>query len=223
MAEDTPSREGMAQCEITRQWVPEDEIIVIQGHRVCAAGKQELLDRLKSGEALPGEMERPTVLRRLACAFVDGIVLFVIMLGLQVVIVGETIFSAMGSPAAAEQFQQEVAMSSLLLFFIGFAYYTVLHGTRGQTLGKMAGRIKVVRPDGKAIGMGKAFVRTLAFDGPQIITPFIALSGNMQAQTLFSRIGTVYILVNVVVLLLDSAQNRAIHDRVAGTRVVAID
>ena len=42
----------MVQCAITGQWVPDDEIITLQGHRVCADGKLELLERLRSGQGI---------------------------------------------------------------------------------------------------------------------------------------------------------------------------
>ena len=69
---------GLVQCEITGKWVPEDEIVEFQGRMVCAEGKELLLERLRSGELLPGEMETPSIGKRFGCLFVDGLVLGVV-------------------------------------------------------------------------------------------------------------------------------------------------
>jgi uncharacterized RDD family membrane protein YckC len=49
----------------------------------------------------------------------------------------------------------------ILSFIIFLAYYTYLEGTRGQTIGKMITRIKVVREDGGRIDMNQAFIRNI--------------------------------------------------------------
>lgn len=49
----------------------------------------------------------------------------------------------------------------ILSFVIYIAYYTYLEGTRGQTIGKMITRIKVVREDGGRIDMNQAFIRNI--------------------------------------------------------------
>ncbi len=49
----------------------------------------------------------------------------------------------------------------LLYFIIYIAYFTYLEGSRGQTIGKMITKIKVVREDGKPIDMNQAFTRNI--------------------------------------------------------------
>ena len=49
----------------------------------------------------------------------------------------------------------------LLSFAFYIAYYTYLEGTRGQTIGKMITKIKVVREDGTPIDMEQAFKRNI--------------------------------------------------------------
>jgi uncharacterized RDD family membrane protein YckC len=49
----------------------------------------------------------------------------------------------------------------ILSFIIFLAYYTYLEGTRGQTIGKMITKIKVVREDGGRIDMNQAFIRNI--------------------------------------------------------------
>lgn len=50
---------------------------------------------------------------------------------------------------------------NILGFIIYIGYYTLLEGSRGQTIGKMVTRIKVVREDGRPIDMGAAFIRNI--------------------------------------------------------------
>jgi uncharacterized RDD family membrane protein YckC len=65
-------------------------------------------------------------------------------------------------PAAAP-----LSMTNVLrgLFFLAFPvfYYVYLHGTYGQTFGKMALRIKVVNEDGTPIDYRRAFLRWLGY------------------------------------------------------------
>ena len=49
----------------------------------------------------------------------------------------------------------------LLYFVIGIGYFTLLEGSRGQTIGKMITKIKVVGEDGKPIDMNQALIRNL--------------------------------------------------------------
>jgi uncharacterized RDD family membrane protein YckC len=53
------------------------------------------------------------------------------------------------------------ASGGLISVIIMFLYFTVLQGAYGQTVGKMAVKIKVVKEDGTKIGYVDAFVRTL--------------------------------------------------------------
>ncbi len=49
----------------------------------------------------------------------------------------------------------------VLYFIIYIGYYTYLEGSKGQTIGKMITKIKVVREDGKPIDMNQAFTRNI--------------------------------------------------------------
>ena len=221
-ADSPPPAEGMVQCQVTGKWVPADELITFQGYTVCAEGKEELVQRLKSGERLPGEMERPGFWRRFGCLFLDGIVMGIVAMVLNVAIMGTLLIT---DPSRLEALKGKQAVASLIGMVIGLAYFTLLHGTRGQTLGKMAGKIKVVRLDGSAIGVPTAFVRALFYMGPQAVVPFMMFAFVAGSATLgiVQLVSGLYVLANCLVLLSDRAQQRAIHDRAAGTRVIMID
>ncbi len=59
-----------------------------------------------------------------------------------------------------------------LAIFIMLAYYTLLEGSNGKTLGKLITKTKVVTETGGPISYGKAFIRTLIR-----FVPFEFLSG----------------------------------------------
>lgn len=50
---------------------------------------------------------------------------------------------------------------AIVVFIIYIAYFTYLEGTRGQTIGKRAMGIKVVREDGRPMDIEAAFIRNI--------------------------------------------------------------
>ena len=85
-----------------------------------------------------------------------------------------------------------------LSFLVGIVYKTVFVSQGGQTPGKMAAGIKVVAVDGGQVGVGRALAR--------------ALSEYVSAVTL----GLGYFIAAF-------SDKRALHDYIAGTRVVYIE
>ena len=81
-----------------------------------------------------------------------------------------------------------------LIFGLGYGIFFV--GTCGQTLGKMAMRIRVIGSNRFRVGYGKATLRTLSY----------------AAAMLPAGLG--------LVLALKDVEHRALHDRLSGTRVV---
>jgi predicted Zn finger-like uncharacterized protein len=82
---------------------------------------------------------------------------------------------------------------------VGLAYYVVFTGACGQTLGKMALRIKVVRTDGSDLGYGGAFLREV---------PGKFLSGLI--------LGIGYLMVAF------DQRKQGLHDKIAGSLVVKL-
>jgi predicted Zn finger-like uncharacterized protein len=82
---------------------------------------------------------------------------------------------------------------------IGLAYYVVFTGACGQTLGKMALRIKVVRTDGGDLGYGGAFLREV---------PGKFISGLI--------LGIGYLMVAF------DQRKQGLHDKIAGSLVVKL-
>lgn len=227
--------EGTVQCEVTGEWLPADETIEFQGQRVGAQGKQILMERIRSG-AGPGGLNKPTVLRRWGCWLLDGI-----LVGVVYAIISVTVGIVWGASVAAGADGEEgdAAMAMLILQgtltvifgVLVIGYYTVFHGLKGQTPGKMAGKLKVVRGDGSDIDMRTAFLRAIYYQGPGLLASalgvlaFLLVSDSGLALTInaFSGLGGLYILVDLVFALVDSKQQRALHDRLASTRVIHME
>jgi uncharacterized RDD family membrane protein YckC len=87
------------------------------------------------------------------------------------------------------------------VYFLGFLIYEALMlSHRGQTVGKMALKITVVRPDGSPITTGQAWGRSL----------------------LRSVMVSVLTLLNYIPAMA-TKEKTCIHDLVANTRVVKVD
>ena len=205
------------RCQITDRVLPLDELVEIEGYLVSAEGKAELLERLRTGQALPGQMTTATASQRFVGLFVDGIILFLLGAAVNLLLFGEFMLT---NPADA--FSGLGIFAQLLGYAFGIAYFTYFHGVRGQTLGKMAAKTKVVTLSGELIGTQKALVRVLVYYGPGLITPILFLLSDSIAA-LAGMIGGVWFLVNVIVMALDKSQLRTMHDRIAGSRVIQLD
>jgi len=215
---------GLVACDITGKVVPEEETVVLHGYRVCAEGKAELLERLKAGEMVSGELEHPTVMARFGAMFIDGLVFLPVVLVL-IMIVGFSAFATTTAAGAGASVNLAVIATQLAPPAFGVAYFALMHGWRGQTLGKMAVRIKVVQANGQPISMMTAFLRALYYQGVGLLSGVlvsIALLVEQPALMVLSNLASLYFVVSVVWALFDK-QQRAIHDLLARTRVVRLD
>ena len=205
---------GMGQCEVTGQIVPEDDLVTLHGQRVCAEGKAILLERLRSGEAMPGETMKPTVLRRFSCIFVDGLIIGV----------PTAIATALVSQQRTQGQQQAffmIGVVTILSTAVAVLYFGAMHASRGQTLGKMAGKLKVVNDaDNSPISPSTAYTRALLYSGPSFVTGAAYFTATPVFMSIASLVVGVYGITNVVLALVDRDRQRALHDRVCGTRVI---
>lgn len=120
--------------------------------------------------------------------------------GLFFVAVATLTRAGIGASADLSEGDSTVAAAVAVAFNLYFlaAYYIVLHGATGQTLGKMAVGVRVVSLEGGEISYGVSFVRWVGY----FLSTFTFLLG--------------YLMVGV------RADKRALHDLVAGTRVVRV-
>ena len=95
-------------------------------------------------------MEPVGVFRRAVAVIIDGILLMIVGYALATVMGGATAsgFDLQGGPA-------------FLFFGIALGYYIVMEATTGQTLGKMAMKLKVVKKDGAKLDWQASIIRNL--------------------------------------------------------------
>lgn len=216
---------GMVQCEVTGKWLPEDEVVTIQGMRVGAEGKQILLDKLKSGAALPGEIEVAGSGNRFGAMVVDNLVIMAVTIPLKIavtLVVNGGTMQTTGSAAAAAE-----GLANVVTIVLAMAYFTLMHARRGQSLGKIVAKIKVIRDNGGPIDFRTAMIRSVGYQGPALLGAFITgiaigpglimLAG---AGVIVSVLSGLYVFVSAIMALMDKSKQLTIHDRIAGTRVV---
>lgn len=139
----------------------------------------------------PAALEVHVTGRRVLATIVDGIVLTV----------GFWVMSALFGTTSVEGGQVGASLSGVAAlgsFILVFAYYILLEGFLGQTLGKMLLGIKVVREDtGEVPGLGAATIRTL-----------------------LRIIDSLFFYLVAFIAVLASQQNKRLGDMVAHTLVV---
>ncbi len=126
--------------------------------------------------------------KRLAAAIIDGIILAFANIPL-------TIF--LGVLFGIDNNSPVFQPASLLPMVLGWGYYVYFIGSRGQTPGKMAMKIKVVKADGTKLDYLSAFLR-------EVIGKFIS--------------GVVFV-IGYLWMLWDG-KKQTWHDKIAGTLVV---
>lgn len=232
--------ESLGRDEITGGPVPKADMVFFRGYWVGEEGKNILLQRLARGEESAGVNTRPSFWQRLGGAILDNIAvslatsLFGAMALAGMVAGGLAsaggeglpgLFRVLGNTHAPGYNVINIGGSLLVL-----AYFTwMVLSFKGKTLGKMAARTQVVRMDGKPVTFSCALRRALGYRGPDLLlalamaalafvdlpeTTFVGVFVAMAAAT------QIYALVNVIFLLADTRENRALHDRIAGTRVI---
>ncbi len=133
-----------------------------------------------------------------AALVVDGLALGAAFLPFQLFVVWPTLFAGgLGRPDPARAFAVHTGYN-VVAFVVGAAYIVWMHGKWGQTLGKMATGVQVVKVTGEPIGYGRAFGRWLG----------TLLSG--------ITLGIGYVMAGL------RSDKRALHDLVAGTRVIKV-
>ena len=234
-------------CEVTGKTIPRNDAVVFQGKWVGAEGKAILLDRLRSGADEPKKMFPPTILARFGGLFIDGIVgtvvavIVVLPIAFQFLIhLGPDEPSGGNSPRAILGLLKLFFQASLGLFLIG--YFTFYHSRTGQTVGKKMARTKVVDLEGRPITVRVAFLRALYYYLPSFVTKLgsiilvltqlsfladgskssSAMMGFAMALFALSGLSAIYGVADFLVALFDRSRQRAIHDRLANTRVIRV-
>jgi uncharacterized RDD family membrane protein YckC len=179
-------------------------------------------------------VRRASLEARLVAFLVDSVVLlsFILVLlavaGLQLLIASD--FGEKDPPDSSFYAILAIVMAVIPLWL---AFNAVLCRWRGQTVGKYVADIRVVRSDGRPLGLWTSLVRFLLLH-PLLFHPFLALLWLLTAAVTTSvTLSAVVLVVTLALVFLSLAapflaagsvlldgRRRALHDRVAGTTVV---
>ena len=188
---------GLRRCRRCGRPFCRDCVVSLRGFHYCAECKGDQVRDIQSGTEA-GALELASVGRRFAALWLDSMLFtFLLVVPAFLLFLGSAAFVNPGSSDAA-------AEGVVLLLTVGFAvivivYEALMLGQRGQTLGKIAVGIKVVTPEGQAIGVGQAWGRAVL---RQVFFSYLALVNYLPA--IFTKNKT------------------CIHDLACKTRVVRV-
>jgi uncharacterized RDD family membrane protein YckC len=144
--------EGVRRCTRCGSPFCSNCLVEIGGNPYCATCKGEELLDVRSGVER-GTLDLAGIGRRFGAVFVDGLLMW-IPAGILIGVIGfANTTSARVNGAWNFWF--------LIPAVINLAYQALMLASRGQTLGKMALKVKVVGPDGSTISAGQAWGREL--------------------------------------------------------------
>jgi uncharacterized RDD family membrane protein YckC len=179
---------GAHPCAECGRTFPEEDMIAFGSAWVCAECKPRFVQKLKEGIAPAGLLNYAGFWIRVGAKIIDGIILQAISFCIGLVIG----VSLRGGPAATHA----GAIGAGVGLLIGLTYSVWFNGRFGATPGKMALKLKIVRPDGEPITYARAFGRYFA----EMLSGMILFIG--------------YLMVAW------DEQKRALHDRICDTRVI---
>jgi len=181
--------EGLRYCSRCGQAFCPDCLVTLRGNVFCATCKVEQLRDLTSGVD-QSALELAGIGRRFGALFIDQLLL--------AIPVTVAFFAIIAATFQKKDFDPVWIQPGILLvvaLYVG--YEALMLAARGQTLGKMAMRIKVVRADGTPISTGQAWGRAFM---RQILASCLSIFDYLPA--FFTKDRT------------------CLHDLVANTRVV---
>lgn len=184
-------------CTMCQRGFSTDEMVQLQGKWVCGECKPDYVQMLKIGLTQPGDYRYAGFWIRFGAKFIDGIILWVVLMvflvPLQFLLAVEPNQMAAGETGA---FFLLMAVQLLIQIGIPAGYVTFFIGKFQATPGKMACGIKVIRPDGESLSYMRSFGRYFS-----------------------ELLSSITLTIGYLMAAFDS-EKRALHDRVSDTRVV---
>lgn len=185
--------DGVRRCARCGTPFCNDCLVEIDGRPYCATCKSEQLLDVRSG-VNRSSLELASIWKRFAATFLDGILMAIPIYALMFGVLFGTGAMKNGNPDAPTPLLLLIYIPAFLLPLL---YEGLMLSMKdGQTLGKMALKVKVVRPDGSSISTGQAWGRT--------------------AMRLV--LNCLWIVDYIPVFFTE--EKTTLHDMVAGTRVV---
>jgi uncharacterized RDD family membrane protein YckC len=149
--------QGLHPCSRCGKTYCGDCLVELKGARFCARCKSEEVKDIQSGID-SAELPLAGVGRRFVAMIVDSICLWAVTIPLAFAF---GFFAATAGPVGPEPAMGLQLGVQALIMGIFFLYDGLMIQMRGQTLGKMVLKIKVVSPDGSAIAPGQAWIRAI--------------------------------------------------------------
>ena len=181
--------EGIRRCARCQVPYCRNCLVDIQGRPYCATCKSEQLLDVRSGVSAFGVLQYASIWKRFGAAFLDSLIL-----GIPVWIISFLV--GMGTTQLPTNTRPFANLITVPLMFVQFAYEGLMYSNKnGQTLGKIAMHIRVVRMDGSPITQGQAWGRA----GMKFLLGCLCIT---YIPAFFTE------------------EKTTLHDMVAGTRVV---
>jgi uncharacterized RDD family membrane protein YckC len=182
--------EGIRRCARCQTPFCRNCLVEIGGRPYCATCKDEQLLDVRSGVSTMGALAYAGFWKRFGGVFLDGLIINLPLYAIFMVLA----YVASDTPGQPHPF---IAFAGVPLMFVQMIYEGLMLSSKdGQTLGKKAVRVRVVRPDGSSISTGQAWGRS--------------------AMKLL--LGCLWIVDYIPVFF--TAEKTTLHDMVAGTRVM---
>lgn len=228
MGTEQPEESAFAACEVTGEVLPRSALVRFQGKLVSEQGKQILLDQIQSGE-VGGLVQKllPGPWRRFGCVLLDNFLLYILCFVVTFAIGFAIGIHLRDTHASTSHIQRTIYELQLGGAIVGFAlnviYYGLMHYFFGSTIGKFAGKEKVVRTDGGKITFLQSIFRELImWLGCVFYIVLIVWKG--APGILVGEFSVLaWLLFDWLFVILDRQDRRALHDRLAGTRVIFSD
>jgi uncharacterized RDD family membrane protein YckC len=182
-----PERRFCSECG--RPW-PAEDLARFGDRLICADCKNIFTQKLREGVAPAVTFVYGGFWIRFVAILIDGIILFLAQTVVRIALLPRVTSFSMDVVLAA------AGISYLVGLVLGSTYEAFFVSRLGATPGKMALGLKVVRPDGGPVSLGRAYGRYFG----KILSGMI--------------LGIGYIIAGF------DAQKRALHDLICDTRVI---
>ena len=196
--------QGIRYCAECGQPTPLDELAHFGEHMVCPNCKNAYAQKLREGVnpnvAVAGGFHYAGFWIRVLASIIDGVAVIFLMAVLAIV---ESLVQFLGLTITSRT-QETMNPAAVLLgivvwlvdMAIFFCYEPLFIYKMGATPGKMALGLKVIRPNGGAVALGRAFCRPLA-----------------------KLLSAIILYIGYIMVAFDS-EKRGLHDMICDTRVI---
>jgi uncharacterized RDD family membrane protein YckC len=178
-------------AECGQPW-PQEELARFGDRLICRNCKIAYAQKLREGVASAATFTYAGFWIRFVAVLLDGIILFVAG------VVVQLLFAPMTRSGRMDLMFMALGFEYLIGMAIGATYEGLFVNRFGATPGKMALDLKVVRPDGGPISLGRAVGRYFA-----------------------KYVSAIILMIGYIMAGFDS-QKRALHDMICDTRVIKV-